>query len=128
MKYKNKNSGQALITLIFFASIATIITTSAVAVLASSSSSASKMETASISRASAESGIEEAIIRLLRDPAYQGSTLTFNDATVNITVSGGSNKVITSTSTSNNITRKIVVTATHMNNTVTINTWQEEIN
>src|SRR3990167_8570329 len=78
-------SGQALITLIFFVLIAVVITSGAIIMIAVNSLSVGKFQEGSISYYSAESGIENAILRILRNPSYLGETLTIDDSIVVVT-------------------------------------------
>ena len=57
----------------------------------------------------AESGAENAIIRLLRDKAYVGETLAVGDNTATITVSGINPYVIISAGRAGNFVRKVEV-------------------
>jgi|SRR3989344_98231 len=81
-----KDSGQALISLIMISGISLIILTGAilVAVIAAQSSLTTRQSTQS--RVSAESGIENAAIRLLRNPAYAGEILNIDSNTVTINI------------------------------------------
>jgi len=73
----------------------------------------------------AEAGIDNALMRLIRDPAYIGETLTVGAGTATITVSGSSNLIITSQGTVNTMRRTLQATATRLNNTVVLNSWKE---
>lgn len=82
--------GQALVTLIFFMLFATTVTTAAVFVIATNSISGAKLQEGTIAYQAAESGIDNALVRLLRDPVhYTGETgLVVGSGTVDITISG----------------------------------------
>ncbi len=73
----------------------------------------------------AESGAENAVIRLLRDPSYTGETLTVGSGTAVITVTGSSTKTILSSGTNGNYLRKLQIVASYVNNILTITSWQE---
>jgi len=73
----------------------------------------------------AEAGIENALMKLLRDPNYTGETLQIDGNNAVITVTGTTTKTILSTGTINNLTRKIQVTVSYTNNQMTITNWQE---
>src|SRR4030042_3067558 len=94
--YFNYRSGQAMITLLFFVIMGLIITSAAIVVIAINSSSTDRLQQAVVGRNTAESGIENALIRLLRDSSYSGETLPVGDETAVITVTGDSIKTITS--------------------------------
>jgi len=118
--------GQALITLLFFTVIAVIITSAAVVIILINSLSAQKLEQGTISYYAAESGAENAILRLLRDPSYTGETLTIDGSIVVSTVSqSGSTYTIASSATSGNFKRKVEITASFVSNILTISSWKE---
>ena len=73
----------------------------------------------------AESGAENALLRLLRDPSYTGETLTIDTGTVTVVVTGAATKTITSTATSGNFVRKVQVVAGYTNGIFSITSWQE---
>ncbi len=76
----------------------------------------------------AEAGVEDAILRLIRDPAYPGGVATLDSATVAVTISGDAiNKTVTSTATYNGFTKKIVVVASLANNKLTLVSWKQGI-
>jgi len=118
--------GQALVTLLFFMIIAITITSAAVVVLLTNSLSAQKLEQGTASYYTAESGAENALLRLLRDPDYTGETLTIDGTTVVATVSNsGDDYTVTSDSTSGNFKRTVQVEASFINNILTITSWKE---
>lgn len=70
------NKGQAALTLIFFALVAMIATSAAVIAIVSNNLTQTKMEQGISAYYAAEAGTENALLRLLRQPSYQGETLT----------------------------------------------------
>ena len=88
-------SGQTLVLLLVFVAITITITSAAVAMMIINSQSGSRFELREITYTVAESGAENALLRLLRDPDYTGETLTIEDGTATITVTGSSVKTIT---------------------------------
>lgn len=118
-------SGQALITLIFFVLIAITITSGAIIMIAVNSTSLGKLQEGNISYDAAEAGIENAFLRLLRDPNYTGETLTIDSTTVTITVSGSSpNYTITVVGTGN-FKRTVQVKMTYTSGYYTFSDWKE---
>lgn len=76
----------------------------------------------------AEAGAEDAVLCLIRDPAYSGGTSALDSATVSVTVSGDPvNKTITSTATYNGFTKKIVAQVSLANNRLTLVSWKQVI-
>lgn len=130
MKKNNKiiqsnQRGQALITLLFFMVIAITITTASVVILFLTMSSATKFEQGTRSYYIAESGIENALLRLLRDPSYSGETITVEDGTAVISVSGTSPYVITSIGETGNFQRTLQVEADYTNGVLSVGEWRE---
>ncbi|MBI2611956.1 hypothetical protein HYW54_04415 [Candidatus Gottesmanbacteria bacterium] len=121
----NKTNGQILVTLLFFVVIAIIITSGAVVVILTNSLSASKFAQGNVAYYIAESGIENALLRLLRNPSYNGETLAIEDATALITVSGDNPKTITSVGSIGNFSRTIEVIADYTDNILTVTSWKE---
>lgn len=80
--------GQALVTMIFFTVIATTVTTAAIMVIAVNSLSGSKFQEGAIAYQIAQSGADEALIRLLRNPTYGGGNLSVGSGSATITVTG----------------------------------------
>ena len=121
--------GQAIITLLFFCVIAIIITTGAVTLSYVNSQGTSKLEGGTDTYYVAESGSENALIKLLRDSNYTGETMSVGPGTVTITVTGTTTKTITSVGKSGNYLRKIQVVIIYNNNNVndafTISSWKE---
>lgn len=121
------NSGQALISLVIFMVVATIIISGAVAVIVVNSKTTSKFYQGMVSYDLAEAGIENAIIRLLRDPNYTGETLIIESNTAVIEVTGGpSIYTIISRGDSGNFKRTIRAVAEYNNNVLTITSWKEQ--
>ena len=118
-------TGQALITLLFFVIIVITITSGAVVAIIVSSLSADRTQQGTVSYYVAESGIENALLRLLRNPNYSGETLQVGDETAQITVAGDTNKTITSQALVGNSIHTIQVEAQYLNNTLTVLSWKE---
>ena len=122
-------SGQALITLIFFVLIAITIASGAIIMLAVNSTSLVKLQEGTISYNMAESGIENAMLRVLRDPNnYTGETLTVDNAAVIITVSPTGNnfpKTITAYCTSCNFKRTVTAKMNYTSGSYTFSNWKE---
>ncbi len=116
--------GQTLVLLLIFMAMAIMITSAAVVVIIANSQMASKWEQGETALAVAESGAENALLLLLRNPAYTGGTLTVGSGTATITVAG-SNPVITSTGTVGNFTREVQVTTTYNQGVLGVSSWQE---
>lgn len=127
MKKLNKlTKGQALITLLFFTVIAVTICSAAVTILMTNSLSGTKLQQGLIAYEVAKSGAENAKLRLLRNPDYQGEIVTIGEGTATILVSSGSGTfTIISTGQVGNFKRKAQVDATYQNYVLTFSPIKE---
>lgn len=118
--------GAALITLLFFTVIAMTVTGAAVVVLIVNSLSGAKYQQGTIAYEIAQAGIENAKLRLLRDPNYTGETLAVGNGNAEISVTrDGTDYTILSKGTIGNFMRQIQVEATYTNNLFTITSSEE---
>ena len=99
--------------------------TSALASFISNAVSNTKSQLGDTSYYVAESGLENAIIRVMRDTTYTGETLTVGSGTATIVVTGTNPKTVVSTGTINTFSRKIQVQLTYTNGVYTISNWKE---
>jgi hypothetical protein len=125
MKKLHRQSGQTLVALLAFMATAIIITTGAAAVTVANLQSATEYSRGEQALQVAESGVDNALLRLVRDPAYTGETLTVGSGTATITVSGSPSYTITSVGRVGDFRRTLQVSATRTNNVVSITSWSE---
>jgi hypothetical protein len=119
-------SGNALITLLFFMFIGITILTSTGLVLYNSIFGTSQIEQGQMAYYAAESGAENGILYLLRNPSYSGTLPKFFVGTTGqATVSIDSNGIITSTGIYANAIRKIEVRTSSTNGARSITSWKE---
>lgn len=119
------NSGQAIVTLLFFMIFAITVTSAAVVVILTNSLSATKFDQGNQAYFVAEAGIENALIRLLRDPSYSGETLTLEGGTVTVLVTGTNTKTIQAISTLGNFSHQLQVIANYTNDLLSIQSWRQ---
>ena len=124
-KYITNNRGNALITLLFFALITIIVTSAAIVMLMINSGAVTTVQQGNDAYSIAESGVENALLRLLRNPSYTGEVLTIGNGAATITVTGGPTKTIISKGKIGNFERSIQVVATYTNNVLTVTSWDE---
>ena len=129
-------AGQTLVALLFFVMVGMIVTTAAVMILSTNSLAAQKLSQGEVTRQLAESGAENALLRLLRDKSYgdcpnycTGDTLNIGDDSVLIrvtttTIAGTTTITIDSVATSGNFVRKVEVVA-KSNDVLTPVSWKE---
>lgn len=114
-----------MVTFLFVMAIAIVITTTAAIMVLGSARTISNVEQGTIAYSVAESGVENAILRLLRDRNYTGETLQIEDGSAEITVVNGSPILITSKGMAGNTARTIQAESTYVNNVLTITSWKE---
>ncbi len=122
---KKNNHGNTLVLLVIFSAIAITITTAAAISTIINTEAALKTQEGYLILDQAESGVENAMLRLLRNPSYTGETITIDNATVVISVTGTSPITITSQATSSNFSRTVVATVIDASGALTISSWQE---
>lgn len=121
----NLKDGQALVVLIVFVAIATIIISSAVVVTIINSRLGSDQTQSANAFSAAEAGANEAILSILRNSSYTGGTLTVGSAVATINVSGSPTVTIVSVGSAGNFVKKVQVTGTLANNNFTVSSWGE---
>ena len=119
---KNNQKGQAVLTLLFFMVIGLSIITAVVIVVVNTAQAGSNVEQGTLAYYGAETGVENALLRLLRDPNYTGEVMNIDGGTVTIVVSGGT---ITSTARIDNSIRKVEVQTVYNGNILTVSSWKE---
>lgn len=121
---KNQKA-QALVSLLFFVLIAITVATSAIFVLYTSSIAASENEQGINAYYIAETGIENAILKLLRDPSYTGETLTIGNDKATVQVINENPIAIVSKGESGNSLRQIQTEILYNNYKLEILSWRE---
>jgi len=128
MRLRNQ-SGQTLIALLIFMLMSILITTTAVTITVINSAGNNQANFGELARQAAETGAENAMLQLERDPTYTGETMTINSATTaTITVSGTTTRTITSVGTVAGIgtfKRTVIVTASYSGLAFTVTSWVE---
>lgn len=123
MKHKH-NAGQTVVILMVFMVIASTITAAAVALSIINSQSASRIEFGESALSVANSGGENAILRLLRNPAYTGETMSVGNGTATVTITGSGPYVITSKGQAGAFTRTVQIVASG-SGFLTVSSWKE---
>lgn len=114
--------GQTLAVLLVFMAIAITITSAAIVMTAINSTATSKMDIGNTALSVATSGAENGVLRLLRDPEYEGETLSLGDGRAYITVSDGT---VISRGVVGKFSRTIQVVTGYNDNVLTISSWKE---
>lgn len=128
MKSLNQ-SGQTIIALLIFMMLSILITTTAVTITIINTAGNNQSNFGELARQAAETGAENAMLQLERDPTYTGETMSINSSTTaTITVSGSATRTITSVGTVAGIgtfKRTVVVTASYSGLAFTVTNWAE---
>lgn len=122
---KHKHSGQALVILLVYMVVAIMTTTVAVALIIINSTAASHVEQGDMALAVAESGAENALIRLVRTPEYSGETLTVGGGSATVTVSGSGEKLIISRGKVGDFERTVQIVVGFIDDIMTVYSWRE---
>lgn len=125
MKKNTKQRGQALITFLYIMVIGMTISSAAAVIILINLIGGGTMERGEIAYYVAESGIENAMINLLRNPSYTGETLNVGGGNVTVEITNQNPLTILATGRYNNNVRKIEVQALYNNNVLTISSWKE---
>ena len=114
-----------MITLLFFVLISLTITSAAIIIIIINSISVSRFQEGTLAYYLAESGVENALLRLLRDPNYTGETLTIGSGTAVITVTGINPKTVVVVSQNGNFKRTVQAQMSYNNGYYTFSNWKE---
>lgn len=121
-----KKSGQTAIMLLIITLLLITLTTAAVAIAITSSRDTTTFSLGENSLTVAETGAENAMLRLLRDPSYSGdANLPIGDGNATITVTGGSTKTILSQGKIGNMVRTVEVIVNIVSGQLTLISWRE---
>ena len=122
-------SGQALVTVLFVTVIGMLVTTGAITAVMSAYGSTGINERGAVAYHIAESGAENGVLRLIRNPLYSGETVSFEDGQAVVTVSTvGTDVIVTSIGNMGSVSRKIVVHGHFSDVTFSIDSWKEDVN
>lgn len=124
-KLKPKSSGHILITLLMVMVATSVISVAAVSWVIDNTLGNSQTQQGLSALMAAESGVENAMMALLRNPSYTGEVFIVGNATVTVSVSGTTEKIIISQSVEGNHSRKLEVTASYIDNVLSITSWKE---
>lgn len=122
-KFVHSQSGQALVVLLMFTTVATMVGIAATLLSSYALGATTRVELSQSATDVSESGMENALIRLLRDPFYSGETLTLPDGVATITVTGASTKTITSVGKVGDFIHTVTATVTYTNGVYAVTSW-----
>ncbi len=119
------DEGIALVSVLIFSVVAMIVATAAVSVSVTHLISQTEFLAGQQALHNAQSGAENALLRILRDPQYLGETLTLENGTATITITGTTDKTIEVTGESGNSARTIRVITSNATGATEVTSWQE---
>lgn len=120
------SSGQVMITMLYVMVIGMLVTTGAAYALIGNTQATTTYELGSLARTAAESGLENAMLRLIRNPSYTGETLVIDANTrAIITVSTASGIVVTSTGSAGSAERHMEAQIHYNGDILSIDSWKE---
>lgn len=122
---KNNQKGQSIVALLIFMIMAITISTASVAIVINNALNAERLEEGFIAKEVADSGIENAVLLLLRNRSYTGETLTVGTGSTVITVTGTNPQTVRSVATVGNFVRKVEAQISYTNNVLSITSWKE---
>ncbi len=126
MNNSRVRSGQTTLTLLIIMVLLIILTTAAVALTVTTNRDTTRLGQGEEASTIAQTGLENAILRLLRDPSYPGEAdLPVDGGSATIQVTGTTTKVITSTGTLGRYTRIVQAEISTVNGVLTISNWQQ---
>ena len=129
MKKHKYQQGLALITVLMLGAVALIVIVFGTTLMVIQADVARQFLSSQKALTVAESGMENALLRLLRDPNYSGEILTLADGTATIEVTGsGLDKTVTVTADTDFVLdsrRTIQAIITEENGRVIVNSWKE---
>ncbi len=118
-------AGQTLIALLIFMLVAMTVTIAATAVAIINIQSNNGLSNGQTALVTANSGIENALLSLERNPTYTGSTMSLNNGTDTISISGTGTLTIVSVATVGRFQRTVTATATQTGSIITLSSWSE---
>lgn len=129
LKLRKNDSGQILTSVLVFMAFGLSVVALSATLTVINIQNTAKLAQSEQATNYAEAGAEEAILRLIRDPAYSGGSLSLSmDSVIGITVIGvGDSRTVTSTSTYNGFTKKVQAVVSLANNKVTLVSWKQII-
>ena len=123
---KKYQKGQSLVLLLFFVLMAMTFAVTAILMLVVNSGSITAFESGIEVRQLADSGTENALLSLIRDPFYTGESYVVEDTNITITVAGSGTKTIIVRASRGEVQRTVEVLANYTDNVLRVASWKEE--
>ncbi len=117
--------GNTLVPLLIFVTVGLIVTAMAIALIIVDATIISSYQQSNAALDVAESGVENAMMTLLRNPGYTGEVLTVGNGTTTVTVTGTNPLVITSIGRVQGFSQTLTVQATWSDGLLAIQSWNQ---
>ena len=118
--------GQVMITMLYIMVVGILVTTGAAFALISNTQAATTYEAGTLAQTVAESGLENALLRLIRDPSYAGETFVITSGqSATVSVSTASGIVVTSSGSAGNAVRQVQAEIHYNDGILIIDSWKE---
>jgi hypothetical protein len=125
-KIPHHPTGQAMITVLLISAISMSVITGAMYAVYNAIGLSNQSEMGLLAHSAAETGLENALIRFIRDPSYAGETIQLDDnRRVTISVGGTPKTTITATGTIGTVTQCVQAVVYYNNGVFTIESWNE---
>ncbi len=120
------NAGQVLIALLYIMVIGILVTTAAVYAVIGNTQATTAFEAGTLALSAAESGAENGLLRLVRNPSYTGETLVMsaNQSAV-VTVTNASGILLLSQGTYGGTIKQIEVRLHYNGGELVVDSWKE---
>lgn len=118
-------NGQALTSLLIIMFIGLAIVSASVGIVSTNLASTSGLLVSNDALVVAESGAEDALLKILRNPSYTGGTLPFDIGTATVSISSTSPFTFVSTGQVGQYQRSIRVILNNTDGVTTVTSWKE---
>jgi len=126
VKKIKKQSGQAMLVVVGLLSVGLLMASTNIMIGIIQHDQALALSHSDQSRALVEGGVEEAVLRLLRDNSYSGGNLVIDGKNVTIKVTGDeTNKTITSSVNYFGKNKLVQVEVVNISGIIEIDSWQD---
>jgi len=124
-KQQTDHRGYVLVTLLVVMVVAMVISSAGISLIVNNTQNSSRYQQNVTALKITESGMENAVLRILRDPTYIGETLLLDGNPVMITVVGTGPIQVTAQGQVGQFTKQIDVTMSLEEGIWTVDSWKE---
>lgn len=120
-----RQAGQSMVLLMFIVVTLVAISTSSIMMSIVNSGSVTALENGIEARQYADSGAENALLRLIRDPFYTGELYSIDDGEIEIIVTGQDQKTILVEASVGQSSKVVEVLTDYTDNVLSVTSWRE---